>query len=90
MKINGEDKGESNVVKLHKDMPEPQTVVVHHAMLRDMSQHPELEHFQIVCHWKDGRTSTGWSDGIHSHVMAMGCMTLEYTTQHAVFAHTAL
>lgn len=54
-------------------------------MLQELSVNPDLEHFQIVCHWKDGTTSTGWSHGIKGSKMALGMIVLEEAVKVAIF-----
>ncbi len=74
------------VVKIHEDAPDIAPVETHHQMLLDMSRSNELEHYQIVCHWKNGTTTTGWSTGIRSHVMSFGIMTLDEATRRAIYS----
>ncbi len=76
------------VIKIHEDVPDPQPVEIHTQVLHEMAISPELMDFQIVCHWKDGKTTTGWSDGIKSNVMAFGVLTLDEHTRYAIYRQT--
>jgi len=76
---------DANVTKIHEDTPDIQPREVHHQLLDEMAHSPELDHFQIVCHWKNGKTTTGWSHGIRSHVMTFGATALTEAVRHAIF-----
>ena len=73
------------VIKIHENTPDPQPVEVHHQMLHELSINPNLEHFQVVCHWKNGKSTSGWSENINSLMMMFGCAVLEEHSKKTIF-----
>lgn len=72
------DKVIDNVVKIHKNTPDPHRPSgIFHEDLQALAVNPDLEHYQIVCHWKGLRSSSGWSQGIPLSNLAMGSLVMQ-------------
>jgi len=46
---------------------------------------PDLENFQLVCHWKDGRTTVGWMADITHSQIVFGAAMLTQEVNDRVF-----
>lgn len=55
--------------------------------LRLLAGDEDLEQFQIICHWKNGSTTVGWSAGITHSQLVFGSKCLEAEVHGRVFPH---
>ena len=53
--------------------------------LAELSANPDLKDYQIVCHWKDGSISSGWSSGQHVNQLISGYTFLRVSTENVIF-----
>jgi hypothetical protein len=55
--------------------------------LIELAQHDDLAQVQIVCHWKDGATTVGWTADINHGQLVFGARQLTLEVDNAVFPH---
>jgi hypothetical protein len=52
-----------------------------------LGNNPELESFQIVCHWEDGKTTIGWMPEMTHAQLVFGATQLSLEVNDRVFYH---
>jgi hypothetical protein len=53
--------------------------------LIQLGSDPDLGHFQVICHWKDGRSTVGWSTEISHDELVFGSELLKFAVNERVF-----
>ena len=55
--------------------------------LMELANHPDLEHFMIVCFWDDNEVTCGWTADISHSSLVFGSKQLDQEVIDQVFPH---
>ena len=55
------------------------------AMLIQLGSDPDLEGFQIICHWKNDDTTVKWSNDIKNNDLVFGATMMTDEVNQAIF-----
>jgi len=62
----------------------PNNSVLKEALI-ELGSNEDLDNFQIVCHWKCGNTTCGWSTGLPVGLLVFGAELLKHEVNETVF-----